>query len=161
MEIFSLTIIRCPELSASADFAHDGVGPHVGEVLRHHVDPLAGLGGLDDLPALIDRYGGGHFAEDADAVLKGRDCLGGMAWHGRADDHGVEFRPAEHIVEIEELLVSTQAFPGGGEVVRVDVADCLQVYAARRFTGGFEAGTASACSDDRQVDRFHRFSRVS
>ena len=48
---------------------HGEIGAVVAAVFGHHVEAARALDGFDELPAFLDGYGGGDFAQDGFAVV--------------------------------------------------------------------------------------------
>ena len=91
--VVDISAFRERELSKEARRNHLTDGEHrspEAAIFGQHINLARFFHGIDEVPTLLDRHGGGHFAEHVLPCPKGIHRHHGVPLHGRSDKHRLQ-----------------------------------------------------------------------
>ena len=122
VDILTFGVVRFTKEPGFGHRLHQHIGLHVDIVFRHHIDRFAALGRLHQPARLVDRDGGGYFAEHMDIALQGRDRLSNMKVHGRRHHDHIRLGLVQHAFVNCKKLGDARSFASFGERLFMQIA---------------------------------------
>ena len=111
VEIPAFAVLDVAEHTLAHQVEHHHLGPPVIHVLHHHAMFLRAFGGLDELPAFVDRHGGRNLGGRMLAVRHGGHAHGHVPPPRRGREHEIQVFLLAHSLEIA-LPADVPARPG-------------------------------------------------
>ena len=160
VDVGALGVRQLAEDACPHHVEHEHLAPAVAAVLEDRAVPARRFGGVDELPALLDRLHPGHLAAHVRAALHRGDRHGQVPVPGRRDVDQVEVASLAEVLEVVvavgvavRLLLA--GLDNGGLRLRHllghDVADGLQLDARHVQDVTEQAAAAAAAADQREA----------
>jgi len=106
VEVAALGVQQFPEHAATHHVQDRHLRAIVGAVLHHDAMPLCLLGGLDQLPALVERYGHRNLGGRVFAGAQRRQHHWSVPFPRRRGEHQVEVLLGHHALEVARTAVA-------------------------------------------------------
>ncbi len=129
----------------------------IDHIFCHHINRRTAFACGDQPATFVERDGGGHFTENMDITLQGRDRLRHMIVHGGRHDDNVWLHFVQHffVIGIEAGDVGRFTNLQQGGLMQITQGDDLR---GRVVLEGLEKGTGSACTGKGYFEFFSHFS---